>query len=138
MKWGTRKRFEASDLGSRNHLPGAIAVLRKVAALAVVIQLAGITGVAAQQTMVLSYGSNDCVRFLRAPAHERREYLVWAEGFITGLNMGATGNRRMTGLFWVQSRSSAWLDNYCSKSPHSGFVYAVMGLRVSLGGKSAN
>jgi hypothetical protein len=112
-------------------------MLPKLTTLAIAIYLAGTVGAAAEQTMILSCGSNDCDRFLRATAREKQEYLAWAEGFVTGLNIGAIGNQRMTGLFWNQASISAWLNDYCSKNPHSGFVYAAMALRVSLGGRTS-
>jgi len=115
---------------------GTREVPRGFAAFAVAIYLSGSMAATAQQTMILSYGSDDCDRFSRAPNREKKEYIVWVEGFMTGLNLSATGNKRMTGLFWNQSSRSAWLEDWCGKHPRSAFVQAATALRVSLGGQT--
>jgi len=85
--------------------------------------------------MVLSYGSNNCERFVRAPHPEKLMYLSWTEGFISSANMGDAGASRMAGMFWNQAANTAWLQAYCTLNPKDGFVAAAAALRTSLGGR---
>jgi len=95
----------------------------------------GITSAVAAPVMIISSGSNNCERFNRAPLREKQTYLVWTEGYISGVNTRSVGDQRMIGLFWKQSANSAWLQDYCSKNPQQSFVSAVELLRATLGGR---
>lgn len=110
-------------------------LLRALALCASTVCIGGITSAAAAPVMIISYGSNDCERFTRAPLREKQMYLVWSEGFISGLNTRDVGDQRMAGLFWKQSANSAWLQDYCLKSPQQSFLSAVESLRTALGGR---
>ena len=94
-------------------------------------------GAAAEPAMVLSYGSNNCERFVRAPRLEKQVYLSWTEGFISAANMRDAGNGRMAGIFWNQSANTRWLQSYCSQNPKDGFVLAAEALRAALGGRKS-
>ena len=88
--------------------------------------------------MVLSYGSNNCERFVRAPRPEKQMYLSWAEGFVSAANMRDGGTGRMAGIFWNRSANMAWLQGYCTQNPKDGFVLAAEALRLALGGHKSN
>jgi hypothetical protein len=92
----------------------------------------------AEPVMVLSYGSNDCARFVRAPRQEKQMYLAWTEGFISGANTRDSGASRMAGMFWHQAANTVWLQNYCTENPLNGFILAAEALRTALGGHKAN
>jgi hypothetical protein len=87
-----------------------------------------------EPVMVLSYGSNDCTRFVRATGVEKQMYLSWTEGFISAANTGDSGTGRMAGIFWNQAANADWLQSYCTKNPQDGFMLAAQALRASLGG----
>ena len=87
--------------------------------------------------MVLSYGSNDCARFVRATRVERQMYLSWTEGFISAANTGDSGTGRMAGIFWNQAVNAKWLQSYCTKNPQDGFMLAAEALRTALGGRKS-
>ena len=84
--------------------------------------------------MVLSYGSNNCERFVRAHGAEKRMYLSWTEGFVSAANMGDSGTGRMAGIFWNQAANAKWLQGYCDRNPKDGFILAAEALRAALGG----
>src|SRR4051812_35036790 len=96
---------------------GARMCRRALVLFAFTVYIGGIASAAAAPVMIISYGSNNCERFTRAPLRDKQMYLVWAEGFVSGLNSRDVGDQRMAGLFWKQSANSAWLQDYCSKSP---------------------
>ena len=100
---------------------------------ALLVYFCGLASAVASPAMIISYGSNNCERFTRATLPEKRMYLVWTEGFMSGLNTKAVGSERMIGLFWKQSSNSARLDDYCSKNPKQSFLSAVESLRTSMG-----
>ena|SRR5450631_4875521 len=94
-----------------------------------------VAGAAAlEPVMVLSYGSNNCERFVRAPRLEKQMYLSWTEGFVSAANMRDAGTGRMAGIFWNQSANSNWLQSYCTQNPKDGFILAAEALRAALGG----
>jgi hypothetical protein len=66
-------------------------IIRRIAASAISICLSGSAGVASPLVMVVSYGSNNCERFSRADYQEKRIYLAWTEGFISGANTRDVG-----------------------------------------------
>ena len=108
--------------------------LRRTAICAIALCLCAGGAAAIEPVMVLSYGANNCERFLRAPHTEKLMYLSWAEGFISAANMGDAGASRMAGMFWNQAVNTAWLQSYCTLNPKDGFVAAATALRTSLGG----
>ena len=87
--------------------------------------------------MVLSYGSNNCERFVRAPRQEKLMYLSWTEGFVSAANMRDAGPSRMAGIFWNQAANATWLQTYCTQNPKEGFIVAAEALRMALGGHKA-
>jgi hypothetical protein len=89
---------------------------------------------ALEPVMVLSYGSNNCERFVRASAAEKQMYLSWTEGFVSAANIRDLGTGRMAGIFWNQSANANWLQGYCTQNPKDGFILAAEALRAALGG----
>ena len=61
---------------------GAQIFLRALALCASTVYIGGITSVAAAPVMIISYGSNNCESFTRAPLREKQMYLVWSEGYL--------------------------------------------------------
>ena len=110
--------------------------LRSLAKPAAILLFCGMPAAVADPSMVLSYGSNNCERFSRAPDREKQQYLVWAEGFISALNTKAAGDARMAGMFWNRARNTVWLEAYCKNRPLQGFVFAAEALRTSIGGRN--
>lgn len=110
-------------------------IFRPIMALAIFLCVAVPKMAAADPVMVLSYGSNDCARFVRAPRQEKQMYLAWTEGFISGANTRDAGASRMAGMFWHQAANTVWLQNYCSQNPLHGFILAAEALRTALGGR---
>jgi len=88
--------------------------------------------------MVLSYGSNNCERFVRASRLEKQMYLSWTEGFVSAANIRDSGTGRMAGIFWNQATNAKWLESYCGQNPKDGFILAAEALRAALGGHKSN
>ena len=103
-----------------------------ISAIAICFSLAG--AAALEPVMVLSYGSNNCERFVRANRQEKLMYLSWTEGFVSAANMRDAGASRMAGIFWNQAANTIWLQAYCSENPKEGFIAAAEALRMALGG----
>ena len=93
-----------------------------------------VTAAALEPLMVLSYGSDNCERYVRATRLEKEMYLSWTEGFVSAANMRDSGTGRMAGIFWARAANTKWLQSYCSQNPQDGFILAAEALRVSLGG----
>ena len=104
-----------------------------ISAIAICFPAAG--AAALEPVMVLSYGSNNCERFVRAPRQEKQMYLSWTEGFVSAANIRDAGTGRMAGIFWNQSANTNWLQSYCTLNPKDGFVLAAEALRAALGGR---
>ena len=110
--------------------------LRSLAKPAAILLFCGMPAAVAAPSMVLSYGSNNCERFSRAPDREKQQYLIWAEGYISALNTKAAGDGRMAGMFWNRARNTVWLETYCKSHPLQAFVFATEALRTSIGGRN--
>jgi hypothetical protein len=110
-------------------------IFRPLALSAIALCSSVAAAAALEPAMILSYGSNDCARFLRAPRLEKQMYLSWTEGFISAANLRDAGANRMAGMFWNQAVNTAWLQTYCTRNPASGFVLAADALRVARGGR---
>ena len=109
-------------------------IFRCMAILALAF-FSSLSGAAAlERVMVLSYGSNNCERFVRAPRLEKQMYLSWTEGFVSAANMSDAGPSRMAGIFWNRAAKTNWLQSYCTQNPKEGFILAAEALRVALGG----
>jgi hypothetical protein len=106
---------------------------------ALVISLClSVPGAAAlEPAMVLSYGSNNCERFTRAPHQEKQMYLAWTEGFISAANTRGAGASRMVGIFWNRAANESWLQNYCALHPLDGFIAAAEALRAARGARNS-
>lgn len=103
-----------------------------ISAIALCSTVAGVA--ALEPVMVLSYGSNNCERYIRAPHLEKQMYLSWTEGFVSAANIRDAGTARMAGIFWNQSANANWLQSYCTQNPKDGFILAAEALRIALGG----
>jgi hypothetical protein len=106
-----------------------------ISAIAICTCVAG--AAALEPVMVLSYGSNNCERFVRAPRQEKQMYLSWTEGFVSAGNTRDAGTGRMAGIFWNRAANAKWLQSYCTQNPKDGFILAAEALRVALGGRKS-
>ena len=109
-------------------------IFRSVALSAITICLSVTGAVALEPVMIVSYGSNNCERFVRATRPERQMYLSWTEGFVSAANTRDAGTGRMAGMFWNQAANASWLQDYCTQNPKDGFILAAEALRTALGG----
>jgi hypothetical protein len=112
-------------------------IFRSLAACVIAICLSATAAMALEPAMILSYGSNDCARFLRAPRLEKQMYLSWTEGFISAANLRDAGTSRMAGIFWNQAANTAWLQTYCTQNPQSGFILVADALRMARGARKS-
>ena len=103
--------------------------------IAIGLSLTGAT--ALEPVMIVSLGSNNCERFVRATHAERQMYLSWTEGFVSAANTRDAGTGRMAGMFWNQATNASWLQSYCTRNPKDGFILAAEALRTALGGHMA-
>lgn len=87
-----------------------------------------------QPLAVLSWGADSCGRYVQASDNEKKMYVAWTLGFISGANSWDIGKGRMAGQGWDQAGVTVWLTNYCTKDPLTGFLNAAMGLREAFGG----
>jgi hypothetical protein len=111
-----------------------LVIFRPMAMSAIAICLCVTAAVALEPVMIVSYGSNNCERFVRASRPEKQMYLSWTEGYVSAANTRDAGTGRMAGIFWNQAANAIWLQSYCTQNPQDGFLLAAEALRTALGG----
>lgn len=117
---------------------GRYPLIFRCMAISAIAFLSSLPGAAAlERVMVLSYGSNNCERFVRAPRQEKQMYLSWTECFVSAANMADAGSGRMAWIFWDRAAKANWLQSYCSRNPKDGFLQAAEALRAALGGHTS-
>jgi hypothetical protein len=77
----------------------------------------------------LAAGAESCGTFIKAPPVQKSVFLVWAFGFITGVNSATAGDQRLVGTSRSFDASMVWLEKYCRDHALDQFVEAAGALR---------
>lgn len=93
---------------------------------------------AAETAVLIGYGASSCAEFAKnyqeSPGEAESLYTGWAQGFMSGLNAGATAIKGSTRD--LNAKSVKWqesfLRNYCDEHPLSNYYNAVMKLYTTL------
>jgi hypothetical protein len=98
----------------------------------IIIAVVLLTASSAQTTeryFILASGAESCGTFIKAQPVQKGIFLIWAYGFITGVNSVSSGEQRGVGTSRSYDASMVWLEKYCRDHALDRFVEAVMALR---------
>jgi hypothetical protein len=98
----------------------------------IIIAAALLAATSAQTTeryFVLASGAESCGTFIKAQPLQKSLFLIWAYGFITGVNSVAAGDQRAVGTSRDFDASMVWLEKYCRDHALDKFVEAAGALR---------
>lgn len=108
---------------------------------AFVVFLLASTCAQAQTAKIVGIGATSCARFneeiARSPSTER-DYLAWAQGFMSGLLMrapqGVDENLDLAPPSFALRNQAAFLHDFCSRNPGQDYADAVLALYLRLRG----
>ena len=103
-----------------------------------ILQLALITasGVAAAQSRMLGFDDNSCQAWVgsKDDADQRREYVSWARGFLSGHNYA---NQKQQVSEVSRSTVEMYIERFCRDKPTAAFTEAVYRMSDQYSGRSA-
>jgi hypothetical protein len=106
--------------------------MKKCALLLTVIVSLSEVGAQTAPTYILSWGSESCGTFVAENATGKDAFLVWALGYISGVNSRVAEGSREVGKSWDRNSALLWLENYCAANPLAHFVTAAENYRNAL------
>jgi hypothetical protein len=80
-------------------------------------------------TLLLSLGVESCGTFIKADQLKKAVFLIWALGFMTGVNSVAAGDQRTVGTSFSPDAATVWLEKYCRDHALDHFADAALALR---------
>lgn len=98
----------------------------------IIIAVALLAATSAQTTeryFVLASGAESCGTFIKAQPVQKSVFLIWAYGYITGVNSVAAGDQRLVGTSRSFDASIVWLEKYCRDHALDQFADAALALR---------